>query len=399
MRIIPLSVIGFYLGLLSAFSQTPQQDDSSTYKNRKLKTYEVNFIGSYYSQDGNHSAVTGGTGTEKLTDFSTAIDLLITRKDTLDRTHSWNFEIAADAYSSASSDKIDPTTISSASSQDIRYYPSASYTIRNERKHHSIGFEGSFSQEFDYTSFGTALNLSKFSKDNNREVSLKLQAFFDRWKIILPIELRGNMNGHSVDLSKDQRNSFNASIVFSQIVNSRFQFAIIADPSYQQGLLGTLFNRIYFADNSLSVEKLPDTRTKYPIGLRMNYFLTDQLILRTFLRYYTDDWDLKSNTFSIETPYKISPLFSVSPFYRFYTQTAIKYFAGYKEHLPSEEFYSSDYDLSEFNSQFFGINLRKVSVDGIFGIKTWNTIELRYGYYMRSDGLRANTITLALMFK
>jgi len=62
MRIIPLSVISFYLGMLASFSQAPQ--DSSTYKNRKLKTYEVNFISSYYGQNGDNSAVTGGVGTE-----------------------------------------------------------------------------------------------------------------------------------------------------------------------------------------------------------------------------------------------------------------------------------------------------------------------------------------------
>jgi hypothetical protein len=259
--------------------------------------------------------------------------------------------------------------------------------------------EGSFSKEFDYTSFGAAISFSKFSKDNNRELSMKLQAFFDTWKIILPIELRDNPGGLGVDLSKDARNSYNASIVFSQVLNKRIQLAVVMDPSYQQGLLGTLFHRIYFNDNSLRVERLPDTRTKLPVGLRVNYFISDRLILRTFLRYYQDSWNLKANTFSIETPYKISPLLSLSPFYRFYSQSAVKYFAGYKEHSPSEAFYTCDYDLSQFSSQYFGINLRKSSLNGILGVKAWTSIELRYGYYMRSTGLNASTITLACTFK
>ena len=39
-------------------------------KARKLKEIDANFLSGYYHQDGNNSAVTGGIGTEKLTDFS-----------------------------------------------------------------------------------------------------------------------------------------------------------------------------------------------------------------------------------------------------------------------------------------------------------------------------------------
>jgi hypothetical protein len=394
MRIIPLSLVAFCCGILASFSQTPD----STYKKKKLNTYEVNFITSYYGQDGNNSAVTGGIGTEKLTDYSTALDLTINRTDSSQRSRIWNIELAMDAYTSASSDKIDPTTISSASSHDTRVYPSVSYTVKNEAKRYSIGGEASFSKEFDYTSVGAALTFSKFTKDHNREFSAKLQAFFDTWKIILPVELRSS-NALGIDLNNNKRNSYSAAFVYSQVVNERFQYALLADPSYQQGLLGTLYQRIYFNDGSESVERLPDARYKLPIGARLNWFLSDRLILRTFLRYYMDSWNLHAETFSIETPYKVNPLFSISPFYRFYTQTAIKYFGAYKEHLRSEEFYSCDYDLSASNSHFFGINLRKSALNGIFGIKNWNNLELRLGHYIRSTGLRSNAITLAATFK
>src|SRR6185436_2958616 len=105
MRITPLSIIALCLQTLAVFSQTAED---STYKKRKLNTYEVNFISSYYGQDGNHSAVTGGIGTEKLSDYSNALDLQITKTDSLLRTRTWNIELAMDAYTSASSDKIDP---------------------------------------------------------------------------------------------------------------------------------------------------------------------------------------------------------------------------------------------------------------------------------------------------
>jgi len=40
------------------------------YKKRVLETAEIDILASYYSQDGNNAAVTGGLGTEELTDIT-----------------------------------------------------------------------------------------------------------------------------------------------------------------------------------------------------------------------------------------------------------------------------------------------------------------------------------------
>src|SRR5687767_13606680 len=129
---ISLTALGIYLATLAGFSQGSV--DSSLYKNRKLKLEEVNFVSSYYHQDGNNSAVTGGNGTEKLSDFATTIDVKFSRYDLRKRKHTLTGELGIDVYSSASSDKIDPNTISSASSGDVRVYPSLTYAITNEEK-------------------------------------------------------------------------------------------------------------------------------------------------------------------------------------------------------------------------------------------------------------------------
>ena len=66
MRKFSLSILACFFQILSVFSQS----DSSAYKEKKLRIDEVNFVSGYYTQDGNNSAVTGGIGTEKLTDFA-----------------------------------------------------------------------------------------------------------------------------------------------------------------------------------------------------------------------------------------------------------------------------------------------------------------------------------------
>lgn len=57
-----------------------QQDSTNVYKKRVLEKTEVDFLASYYSQDGNNAAVSGGIGTEELTDIVSNFVVRIDRK-------------------------------------------------------------------------------------------------------------------------------------------------------------------------------------------------------------------------------------------------------------------------------------------------------------------------------
>lgn len=309
--------------------------------------------------------------------------------------HHFGFEIGIDTYTSASSDKIDPSTISSASKSDIRVYPSLSWNIENEKKGNNFGISASFSNEYDYNSFGGGISFAKTSKDKNREVAIKLQAFLDKWSVIYPIELRNE--SHNAEGSS--RNSFNGSLSVSQVINKRLQALIIIEPAYQHGLLATKYQRVYFTNSPVKSETLPQNRYKLPIGLRLNYFAGDKIILRSFYRYYTDSWGINANTFELETPVKLNPFISISPFYRFYQQSQAEYFAPFAQHSVSESYFTSDFDLSKFNSNFFGAGIRLAPPKGVFGLSHLKGLEIRYGHYIRSTGLNSNIISLHLKVK
>lgn len=166
----------------------------------------------------------------------------------------------------------------------------------------------------------------------------------------------------------------------------------------QSGYLGLPFHRVYFNDGSEQVESLPSSRFKLPIGARLNYFLGDNIIIRSYYRYYIDDWGLKSNTASVEVPVKISPFVTVSPFYRYYQQTAAKYFAPYASHNVNDQYYTSNYALSAFNSNFMGMGLKIAPLNGIFNSKL-SAIEIRYGHYTQTTDLLSDIITVNLKFK
>ncbi|TDM00226.1 MAG: hypothetical protein C4K58_03095 [Flavobacteriaceae bacterium] len=407
-RKLTLAFLCMLFASKSTFAQETQTDSTQTennnYHSRKLKIEEMNFVTGYYVQNGNNAAVTGGIGDENLTDIATTFNISLAKYDEKDNKHSLNLEMGVDAYTSASSDKIDPSTISSASNADMRIYPSVNYLYQNDKNRYKVGAGYTMSSEYDYTSNGLNALFSKWSKDKNKEVTAKASVFLDQWKVIYPIELRpvgyGSGSEHgSGQIDTEDRNSYNFGIVYSQVINQNLQLALLADYGYQEGLLATRFHRTYFTDGSKKVENLPDTRTKIPVGLRASYFLGDNMVLRGFYRYYTDNWDVQAHTASLEVSYKITPFVSIAPSYRFYTQTQAEYFAPYSMHDPQSSYYTSDYDLSKFTSSLYGLNLRFANLNDKFFIDNLNSLDIRYGYYNRSTGLNAHSITFALNFK
>ncbi len=401
MKKLTLAAIALYVGILSAFSQNSAAD-SPAYKSRKLTFEEANFVSSYYHQNGNNSAVTGGIGTEKLTDYSNSFEVRLQKFDKRNRKHSFDIEVGVDHYTSASSDKIDPYSLSSASSADIRVYPSINWTMENEDRGTTIGAGISASAEFDYMSYGANVNFAKKTSNKSGEFSVKLQAYLDQVLLIYPIELRTrtNSNGReNDDYASAARNSFSASFAYSQIINKKLQVELLADLIYQNGYLALPFHRVYFNDNSEGIENLPGTRFKLPLGLRANYFVGDKVIVRTFYRYYMDDWGLQAHTANIEVPIKLTSFFSISPFYRYYTQTGVDYFAPFIQHKTTDQYYTSNYDLSKFNSNFFGAGIRVAPPKGVLGMQHLAALEMRYGHYTKNIGMQSDVVSLHLNFK
>lgn len=404
MRRICLSVVGMFLLCFRGWAQSPATS-ADDYKSMKLKVEDVNIVSGYYSQNGNHSPVTGGVGTQQLTDASNTIDLKLVNWDIFDHKHSYTIGLGIDHHTAASSAYVSKTGASRTGG--TRIYPSFNWQVENEERRTTIGLGASYSHEYTYQSFGFNILFSKKSRDNAREFDAKGNVFLDRVKMVEPSELRpapiimtsasGEDSRGSIPSSS--RNTFDASFSLSQVINQRTQVSFLTDGVVQQGYLGLPFYRVYFNDNSVHVENLPSSRLKVPLGVRLNYFLGDKIILRSYYRFYIDNWGVTSHTASLEVPFKITPFVSVSPFYRYYVQTAANFFAPYRVHTASEKYYSSDYDYSAFSSNYAGLNLRIAPPKGLFGVKGFSALELRYGYYRQTTGLLASNVSLNLTFK
>lgn len=401
----------------------------TSYKKRVLETTEIDALFSYYGQDGNNAAVTGGDGSEELTDVTSSliVRLPMNADDVL------TLDIGISAYSSASSsnvnpldgnpnDRVSPYIASSGASQsDQLVHVSPNYQHSSDDRNKIWNANAYVSTEYDYASVGFGGGHTRLFNEKNTELSASANVYFDRWNPQYPIELRGSFFDDRIsgagtynpvfnEFDNINRNSYSVSLGFSQILSKRLQGSIFLDAVLQNGLLSTPFQRVYFADiNDFfiedfqladDIERLPDNRFKLPIGGRLNYFLNDTFIIRTYYRFYMDDWGITSHTASVEIPVKLSNSFTLYPTYRYYTQTAADYFNEKEAVLSSQSFYTSDYDLSGFNAHQYGAGLRYKDIFTnakllTFGLKT---IDLRFSNYSRSDGLDAFIFTLGTTF-
>ena len=424
MRRICLTVIGLFILFAHAFAQRETQD-TSNYKSRKLHLDEVHLVSSYYWQTGDHSAIEGGIGSEKVTDLANGLEVKWAGYDFKARKNELTLGLGLDHHTAASQAWVSQTGASKTGG--TRIYPSVSWSRENEAKGTSFGFGAIYSSEYNYHSLGLDAEVSA-KTHNNGEFTAKFSTYLDQVKLIRPSEFNTTdtvtnttggtttyttASGQTVTLSSgstyisesgtsripsNARNTYTASFSYSQVINSRLQGAVLLDLVAQNGYLGLPFHRVYFADGKDTTEKLPSTRYKLPIGLRLNYFLGDRVILRGYYRFYTDSWGIRSQTASLEVPVKITPFFSVSPFYRYYTQTAARYFAPYEQHTANDAYWTSNYAYAAFASSFFGTGIRLSPPAGIFH-SSLKTLELRYGHYTQTTDLVSDVVSLDLTFK
>ncbi len=368
----------------------------SLYRFKNIDPTEIKALYSTYFQEGSHSAVTGGAGTEKLNVQATSLQLT----HAIGSQFSLNWKAGVDIITSASTDNID-YVISSASRVDRRVHANGTL-IRKGEQEQSLAIGTGISIESDYLAIPLRVSYATKKDSSGRQLLLYFDASFDdlRWgrlnpdyykavRLIYPAGLR-----YKEWSTENKRQSYNFQAAYSFIINRRMQMRVLPLVSYQRGLLSTPFHRVYFNDGDLRVEKLPNERWKYGTSLHNTWFAGKRSILRSEFGFYSDNFGIQALTFEEELSYKFTNRFYAGPFLRLYTQSASHYFNTKAAHLPAAHFYTSDFDLSAFNAIKAGLEFyflpqqkkqRKYFTKGI---------GLRLAWYQRSDGLTAVMGTL-----
>lgn len=429
-QIKQLIILGLFMLCSSAWLHGQE------YTKRVLEATEVDILMGYYQQAGDHAAVSGGIGNEALTDISPSVVVSVP----INSNEILSIDATVSAYTSASSSNINPfdsksqadpfVASSGASSHDVWFNTTIAYSKYSNDRNKINSVNLSISNEFDYSSVGIGGTTSRLFNEKNTELSLSANVFVDQWRAIYPYEIRlfeeggpgsqsnlisqntifgdPNYRPEFKPFSNEMRTSVSSGFVLSQILSKSIQGSILFDVVYQSGLLSTPFQRVYFSDvpNSYignfqlgdAIEQLPDNRIKLAFGGRLNTYINEFLVARSYLRYYQDNWGINSLTAQIELPVKIRGKYTLYPSYRYYSQSKADYFAPYEIHNSSEDYYTSDYDLSSFDANQYGIGFRYTDIlsekhISVFAIKSF---DLNFSYYERNIGFNAFVVSTGL---
>lgn len=371
--------------LLNCLFSLGQQD--SLYKKKQLPKHQIKALLGFLNQDGNHSAVTGGEGTEDLKVHSVRVSYSKKTKNG----NKWIIKPGIDNVSSASTDKIDFVE-SSASRHDFRGQLNVGFNKISNSDSSTVGVNVSSSLESDYLSRGIGALYKKKNKYGGI-TQFKLNFFWDelRWGLVnvgifdfttmvYPFELRD-----SSWFNISHRNTLTFSGKHSFISSYRSRLGIMFDVTYQQGITGTPFHRVYDKFGGLRVESLPIQRVKIPISVQYNYFAGSRLVIKNYVRYSWDSFGISGITYKLQTPIKYNYRIWFKPFVRFYYQDQAKYFQPFMKHdFKTDEFYTSDYDLSQFWAVNYGLGIK---VKKKASWKNINGLEWLIENYNREDGL------------
>ncbi|MBK7173904.1 MAG: DUF3570 domain-containing protein [Bacteroidales bacterium] len=128
--------------------------------------------------------------------------------------------------------------------------------------------------------------------------------------------------------------------------------------------------------------------------LRWNTFYRGATIIKNHLNTYSDNFGIRALSIENETILKLNPTYAIMPGIRLYLQKGSRYFSGYKEHNSLENFYTSDFDLSNLNTFTAGLGMRISPQKHLFKQNIFNSMVIRYNYMIRSDSLKAHFFSI-----
>ena len=407
-RILPLVLVSLLLGGCSLIrrpfkgrqAQTPQPPSAETLRDTAPSQslgaargpIDVDFLINYYDQDGDHSPVTGGIGTE---DLQVIAPTFVVRWAPSER---WNLlaDLGVDNITSASTDNID-RQVSSASRQDSRGHAvfSATRNWENQR----LTFGAGFSTEYDYSSLNGRLSWSRDFNQKNTTLTAGLGFYSDT------IDLY-DIDG--VNQGEDDRTTVDFSLALTHNFSPRTVGSVELAISDQSGFLSTPFHEVIltptvaFPDGQRVAERLPDSRQRTAVALSLQHAFSPKVVQRVYVRLYDDDWGIQAQTIEAETHFRLpwAQESWIFPILRFHTQDGSDYFGLPRTFTGNEAFFTADRDLSELTSEKFGMGLRMIfKRDRTGPLRFVRGFETRLTSYSRDDGLDAISASFAWRFR
>jgi len=239
-------------------------------------------------------------------------------------------------------------TMSGASIAETRDEKAASVSLYKGLNTHSFGFVSS--QENDYSAQAYNYDFARDFNQKNTTLSTGLSWSNDRIFPNQSLPLHQNI-ADGIDTAKKRSQS--AYIGISQNINIR----TIAK-------FGVSFTTLsgYLSDPYKLYDRRPDSRSQTVVSTGLRYFSSEQqTAYHLDYRYYQDDWELTSDTFSFKAYINLINNWQIAPGLRYYSQRGASFYSAYQPAggIPAGVNYSEDYRLSYYGSISYQLDIYK----------------------------------------
>jgi hypothetical protein len=242
-----------------------------------------------------------------------------------------------DMISSASIDVI--TTASPYHEERTQWSLGMDYLHGNTTM--TVNYTTSTESDFDATTYSFAVSQDMFG---------------DLTTVTLSYALGDDIVGNSQDPTFERENDrqhYGVGItqILSRNMIAALNFQVITD----EGFLNNPYRSVRYADPGTALgysyepELYPNTRTSSAVGIRAKYYLPYRAAIEAEYRYFTDTWDIKSDTASIAYIHPLGP-WTFTAKYRYHDQTGASFFRDLFPRPEATNFRGRDKELSPLTS-------------------------------------------------
>ncbi len=235
---------------------------------------------------------------------------------------------------------------------------------------HTLSPQLAFSRESDYESIGVALTHAWEVNEKNTTLSWGLSHAFDR---VLPNP------GAAIDEPR-RKDTTDLLLGVSQLLGPKTVLTVNLTLGYSEGYLADPYKRVLFDDfpytPGMPYTVFPERRPGHKFR-QVGYVAVNQFVeplrgaAEASYRLHHDDGGIWAHTISVEWHQKLPGRVTVSPLFRYHTQTAANFYGPRFPGDPSlvgetdpslppmvlPDHYSADYRLSALDSFTYGVNL------------------------------------------
>lgn len=215
-------------------------------------------------------------------------------------------------------------------------------------------------RENDYSSDGASVGVLYSSDSANTTLGLNLSALFDR---IQPVT-----RSFSADLR-----TVGGDLTLTQVLGPRTLALLSGSWAGAEGYLGNPYSFVQIGANDSAPQRTrhPDVKQRQTARLSLKQGLWRSAALQADGRYYSDSWDVRSQTLELALAQRVGAL-TVEPLARWQDQPQGASF--YKDRYDSaQDFMTRDLKLAPHRSSSYGLSLR-----GPVGAFQFETRWLRY---------------------